>query len=495
MTGRPLVLVLAHVAGAVMHEVTRRGVGSGITAADLALLSVRCPGFGRWRRRAAMGGAAHQAIRPPARRPSFRGSADLGGGGRPASRPMKTVQGRRAAGGTVRIAPLRRGICSIEDRQSARLYTLPRSTRRTRHGPHQPPPRVRFAPPTWARALSARDPLSSPTAPRLRASSRVAPACQPSFDDTADRIARLQHGVVTRRQLLEAGIAGGVIDRRLTSGRLKPLFRGVYLVGPLTPPIAREMAACLACGPTAVASHDTAAALWGMIEGSPTREVHVSVQKGNPRRRGIVTHRPKTLRSDETTTRKHVPITTPARTILDLARSAHSRVVRRAISNAVTSRLMTPAAASGLASLIAGRPGGPLLREVLGEHGPLFTRSEAEVRFLDLIEQAGLPVPQVNSRVAGYEVDFHWPEAGLVVEVDGFAYHSSPRDFEQDRIRDGDLTGAGLRVIRVTWRQLTTAPLAVAARLGACLAPSLGRVRRGDRASVARTGTTHPTPE
>jgi hypothetical protein len=156
---------------------------------------------------------------------------------------------------------------------------------------------------------------------------------------------------------------------------------------------------------------------------------------------------------------------------------------------------MTPAAASGLASLIAGRPGGPLLREVLGEHGPLFTRSEAEVRFLGLIERAGLPVPQVNSRVAGYEVDFHWPEAGLVVEVDGFAYHSSARVFEQDRIRDGDLTGAGLRVIRVTWRQLTTEPLAVAARLGACLAPSLGRVRRGGRASVARTGTTHPTPE
>lgn len=325
--------------------------------------------------------------------------------------------------------------------------------------------------------MSACDRPAPPTTTRLRANSAVPPTGPHPFDDIADRIARLQHGVVTRRQLREAGITGGVIDRRLAAGRLKPLFQGVYLVGPLMPPGAREMAACLACGPTAVASHGTAAALWGMIERSPTQEIHVSVRKGNPRRPGIVTHRSTTLQSNETTTRKRVPITTPARTVLDLARSAHSRVLRHAISHAVASRLVTPEMVSELASHVAGRPGGPLLREVLGEHGPLFTRSEAEVRFLDLIEQAGLPVPLVNHRVAGYEVDFHWPAAGLVVEVDGFAYHSSRRAFEQDRIRDGDLTGAGLRVIRVTWRQLADEPLAVAARLGACLIPSFGRLR------------------
>ena len=289
--------------------------------------------------------------------------------------------------------------------------------------------------------------------------------------------------MVTRRQLLEAGIAGGVIDRRLAQGRLKPLFRGVYLVGPLLLPIAREMAACLACGPSAVVSHRTAATLWGMVERRSSREIHVSVRKGHPRRPDIVIHRSKSLRSDETTVHDHVPITTPARTIYDLARNEHSRVLERAVSEAVAAGLMTSREISGLLRRYAGRPGGLPLREILGSRGPRFTRSEAEMRFLGLLERARLPVPLVNARVAGYEVDFHWPADRLVAEVDGFAYHSSRPAFERDRIRDGDLSAAGLRVVRITWRQLVDEPLAVAARLGACLSPvAIGRVRqRGPR--------------
>ena len=325
--------------------------------------------------------------------------------------------------------------------------------------------------------MSAHDPPADPKDPPTDPTDPPAPASPPaatrppSFDAVADRLAGRQHGVVTRRQLLEAGVAGGVIDRRLAAGRLKPLFRGVYLVGPVLPPIAREMAACLACGPSAVVSHRTAAALWGMVDGPRIREFHVSVRKGHPRRPGIIPHRSAALQSDETTVHERVPITTPARTVYDLVGREPARVLERAVSEAVASGLMTTGEVSGLVRRYAARPGGHLLREILGEQGPRFTRSAAEVRFLGLIERSRLPVPMVNAPVAGYEVDFYWPTDRLVVEVDGFAYHSSRQAFERDRIRDGDLSGAGLRVIRVTWRQLVDEPLAVAARLGACLTP------------------------
>lgn len=209
-----------------------------------------------------------------------------------------------------------------------------------------------------------------------------------------------------------------------------------------------------------------------MVSGPRSRDIHVSVRERHPRRPGIITHRLATLQSDETTIHERVPITTPARTIYDLSGHESARLLERAVSEAVASGLMTTEDVSGLVRRYAGRPGGHLLREVLGEHGPRFTRSAAEARFLGLLERARLPRPMVNTIVAGYEVDFYWPDDRLVVEVDGFAYHASRQAFERDRLRDGDLSGAGHRVIRVTWRQLVGEPLAVAARLGACLTPA-----------------------
>jgi very-short-patch-repair endonuclease len=99
------------------------------------------------------------------------------------------------------------------------------------------------------------------------------------------------------------------------------------------------------------------------------------------------------------------------------------------------------------------------------QFGPAFTRSEAERMLLRLVRQAALPEPIVNARVCGFEVDFYWPGAKLVLEVDGRALHGDPRAFERDRLRDQLLVAAGLRVIRVTWRQITAQPLAVVARL------------------------------
>lgn len=296
------------------------------------------------------------------------------------------------------------------------------------------------------------------------------PTGDPTFDQVADRIAGRQHGVVTRQQLLGAGVSKGTIDRRLATGRLKRLHRGVYLVGPVVPPLAFELAACLACGPGAVVSHRSAAALWGFLRARRGRTVDVSVRPGGGTRRpGIAGHRPHGVEPDETTVLEGVPITTPCRTLYDLARVLRPKLLERAVSEALACGRVTSVDMEVTARRYARRPGGRRLAAALGEDGPSLTRSEAEARFLRLARRAGLPSPRVNRVLAGYEVDFHWPDERLVVEIDGFAYHGSRRAFERDRARDADLSRAGFRVVRVTWNQLLNEPLVLAARLGALL--------------------------
>jgi very-short-patch-repair endonuclease len=119
---------------------------------------------------------------------------------------------------------------------------------------------------------------------------------------------------------------------------------------------------------------------------------------------------------------------------------------------------------------LAGPRGAAALRALAaGQAASAFTRSEAERRLLSLVRQAALPEPLVNARVCGFEVDFYWPASRLVVEVDGRAFHGDERAFEQDRLRDQVLVAAGLRVIRVTWRQISENPLAVVARVAQAL--------------------------
>jgi very-short-patch-repair endonuclease len=108
------------------------------------------------------------------------------------------------------------------------------------------------------------------------------------------------------------------------------------------------------------------------------------------------------------------------------------------------------------------------------EHGPAFTRSEAERRLLELVRAAALPSPDANARLAGREVDFLWRDAGLVVEVDGYVFHSSRASFERDRRRDAELQAQGFRVLRVTWRQIVEEPHAVVARIAQALVAAPG---------------------
>jgi very-short-patch-repair endonuclease len=282
-----------------------------------------------------------------------------------------------------------------------------------------------------------------------------------------------QHGVVSRRQLLRLGVSRDTIERRRSAGLLRALHRGVYRVGPVAGPYAREMAAVLATDGAGVASHRSAAALWGLLPRRDDEEpVELVVVGGGVRRRHRVhVYRVQVLPRDEVTTLDHVPLTTPARTLVDLAGAASGRELERVWAHMERENL---ARRSDLVEVLARRPrccGAGKLRALLAPgRAPAFTRSEAEERLLALVRKAQLRAPETNVRIDSVEVDFYWHAERLVVEVDGYAYHASPRAFERDRRRDARLTARGLRIMRVTWRQIAEEPEATLARLAQALA-------------------------
>ena len=208
------------------------------------------------------------------------------------------------------------------------------------------------------------------------------------------------------------------------------------------------MAATLATG--GVLGHATAAAAWDLRPlGSGAIHVSVSGRSGRMRRAGLRVHRPRALDARDTTTLRNIPITTPARTIIDLARTLKGRSLEQALDRADQRHLLD-------FKELRNRPIPPSLRAVLSLYSASTpTRSELEERFLQLCDDHGIPRPQTNQRIDGYEVDFVWRDKRLVVEVDGYAYHRSPTAFETDRERDIDLTRAGWRVRRFTWTQIT----------------------------------------
>jgi very-short-patch-repair endonuclease/predicted transcriptional regulator of viral defense system len=273
------------------------------------------------------------------------------------------------------------------------------------------------------------------------------------------RMAGAQHGVVRRRQLLAFGLSVAAIEHRVRAGRLHRIHQGVYAVGhPVLTVEGRWMAAVLAAGGDAVLSHASAAAAWELRPvGAGAIHVTVPGDPGRARRAGIRIHRSATLEPDEATCLRGIPITTPVRTVIDLAATLKGRPLEQALDRAEQRKLIDFAELHEAIKSYPTRPGSPSLQAQLSRYtaGTVFTRSELEERFLALCDQHGLPRPKVNTRIEGSEVDFAWRDAGLIVEVDGYAYHRSPSAFEDDRARDVALSVAGWTVLRFTWAQVT----------------------------------------
>ena len=284
-----------------------------------------------------------------------------------------------------------------------------------------------------------------------------------------------QHGVVARAQLLDVGLTPEAIKHRIAKGRLHPVWRGVYAVG--RPQLSRYgtwTAAVLSCGPEAVLSHGSAAALWRIGE-ERRGEIEISVPAGVARRRpGIVVHRRARHTSFDLTRHHGIPVTNPVRTLVDLAACLPRDVLESAVNEADKRDLTDPETLRrGLASY-SGQPGATALRAALDRRTFTLTDSELERRFLPVAREAGLPPPQTGRYVNGFKVDFYWPELGLIVETDGLRYHRTAAQQSRDRLRDQVHTAAGLTPLRFTRAQVRFEPghvratlTAVAHRLGA----------------------------
>lgn len=289
---------------------------------------------------------------------------------------------------------------------------------------------------------------------------------------TVDRemaeLARSQHGVVARHQLLALGLGPDAIDRRNAAGRLHALHRGVYAVGHSRVDTGgRWIAAVLACGSGALLSHRSAAALWDLAP-LPAGDIDVTARRRRARP-GIAMHGARVDPRDRTEL-DGIPVTAVARTLVDLAQVIDSRRLRRAFEQAERLQLLDLEAVSRLRERSRNRRGAKAVGRLLDERFDVpETRSELERRFLDLCRGANIPPPAVNVQIEGLEVDMVWPQQQLVVELDGFAFHHTRAAFERDRARDAILQLAGYRVLRLTSRQLQTDPAAVAETVRALL--------------------------
>jgi very-short-patch-repair endonuclease len=255
---------------------------------------------------------------------------------------------------------------------------------------------------------------------------------------------------VTARQLLELGVGEHGIYERVRTGRLLRLYRGVYAVGhEQLRRDGRWLAAVLACGPGAALSHQSAAALWE-IRPSASAVIHLTVptQSGRVRRKGLRVHRSGRIGLDEVTVKDGLPVSTVARTLLDLADVLPRQDLKRAIHESEYKRLFDLTAITAVVHANPGRRGKRLL--TLAQGPSQLTRSELERRFLSLVERRRFPDPVAGAWVEGYEVDFLWRQANLVVELDGYAVHTTRAAFQRDREKDRRLTAAGYRPIRIT---------------------------------------------
>lgn len=270
-----------------------------------------------------------------------------------------------------------------------------------------------------------------------------------------------QHGNITRSQLLAVGLNSRGITDRVKSGRLFRVHRGVYAVGrPPTVPLERAAAAVLACGPHAVLSHRSALVLWNIWKRweSP---FEVTVIKGDPRPNGIAVHRA-TLDRRDITKQLGIPVTSPARTLLDCAPAMTANALARALTEARHARILFPDDLTQALDSYTNHPGARKLKEAV--QGPS-VRSDWEHDFAKFCAQRGLPTPQMNAKVCGLEVDAFFPEAKLIVELDSWEHHGDRRAFENDRERDAITTAAGHVTVRMTWARMRATPEREAHRL------------------------------
>lgn len=294
------------------------------------------------------------------------------------------------------------------------------------------------------------------------------------MDGAIARIAADQHGVVTRRQLLDAGITERMIGKRIAVGHLVKLHRGVYAVGHTHLRIEGFwLAAVLAVGDRAALSHRDAAGLHGL---RPSNRTRIDVSTTNERKptAKIHVHGRRLLAARDVTNVQGIPVTTVARTLVDLAEVVAGDALRKALSEAERQGTLDVTGIEAAIGRLRGRRGASIakLRSALADlkhHGTQLTRSRLEDRLLPLLDAHDLPRPATNAYVEGYEGDAVWRRERLVVELDGWDTHKTRRAFQHDRTKANTLTNAGWTVLRFTHDDLVRRPEVVVAGVSEAL--------------------------
>jgi very-short-patch-repair endonuclease len=276
-------------------------------------------------------------------------------------------------------------------------------------------------------------------------------------DERIAAVAAFQRGRVARRQLDAIGISSASVTWLVRRARLFRSFRGVFVVGHnASVELAAETEALLSVRPGAALSHWSAAALLGLWTPRPDPiEVVVDTWAAatNP---GVAVHRSRILESRDIWIRKGLPVTSPSRTMLDIALSATDRQLEIAFDRGISEVILKPSHVRDVLNRAGGHAGRARLTGLLErERGAsTMTRSEGEEAMLALCRQAGLPEPQLNAKFGVWELDFYWPQARFVLEVDSYKYHSSRYRFERDRRKDNALRRADIEVMRIVRREI-----------------------------------------
>lgn len=280
-------------------------------------------------------------------------------------------------------------------------------------------------------------------------------------------VATRHYGYLTAHQLEALGLGRGAVQHRVRTGRLVRVHHNVYSLGPpRREPTALAAAAVLAGGPGAALSHGSAAALWGLRKRWPhPPEITVATDR---RPGGLRVHTSTTLSKRDVRTHRGIRVTSPARTLLDIAPRLSEPELARALNDGRLERRLHPSELEELLARLPSHPGAKRVRPHLTTTGP--TRSQLEDTFLAFIHAHGLPEPQINFRVAGYEVDVLFADQRVIVELDSWEFHQDRRTFERDRQRDADTLAAGYVTVRITWARLISDPGGEARRLRGILA-------------------------
>lgn len=280
------------------------------------------------------------------------------------------------------------------------------------------------------------------------------------------RIAQRQHGNITHRQLLDAGLTPSAVKRWVARGLFHRVHHGVYSLGrPAQTALERAAAAVLACGDGALLSHRAALALWDLCEWP--RMMHVTVP-GNRRRPGIIVHRCSTLTRKDVRRHQGIRVTSLARALLDSALFLSSKALTRTINDALRTPHLRRGQLAALIDRCPTHPGAKLLRPHAYTHQQP-TRSPLEDDFLTFCARHNLPTPEVNTYVCGREADAYFPEQRLIVELDSWYFHSDRESFERDRLNDTEALAQGITTARLTWERIHADPPREARRLDAIL--------------------------